>query len=182
MYRVSCCWSQGQTSGHNKQTFFLTSIKHREMNQKIAGCLFVCVCVCARVLHCAGGASSIISSFAASFAGYMRKTSLRGTAPPSCSGVSMAAAASAAKAQMAPPGGGAPYINLHSTAVTAAAAAEKLQQVSLADCNAASVVSSRRGSTDGGSSDTSSNFGADFLPGALGVAFIPITLVFNDLR
>lgn len=34
-----------------------------------------------------------------------------------------------------------------------------------------------------GSSDTSSNFGgADYLPGALGVAFVPITLVFKELR
>lgn len=140
-----------------------------------------CLCVFVRVLPCAGGASSIISSFAASFAGYRHKTSVRGTAPPSCSGVSVAAVASAAKAPMALPGGAA-YVNLHSTAVTAAAAAEKLQQVSLADCNAASVVSSRRGSTDGGNSDTSSNFGAGYLPGSLGVAFIPITLVFNDLR
>lgn len=31
-------------------------------------------------------------------------------------------------------------------------------------------------------SDTSSNFEEDYLPGALGVAFIPITLVFRDLR
>jgi hypothetical protein len=137
------------------------------------------------VLH-AGGASSIISSFAASFAGYRRKTSVQGTAPPSCSGVSMGAVASATKAHMAPAGGGggggAGFVGLHSAAVNAAAAAEKLQQVSLADCNAASISSSQRGSTDGGSSDTSSNFGADYLPGALGVAFIPITLVFNDLR
>jgi hypothetical protein len=33
-----------------------------------------------------------------------------------------------------------------------------------------------------GSSDTSSNFGAQYLPSALGMTFVPITLVFRDLR
>lgn len=136
------------------------------------------------LFHCvtAGGASSIISSLAVSIAGYRRKTSVRGGAA-SCAGVAQTYTTATA-APAAVQAGGNSYVGLHSTALTAVAVAEKKnQRQTVGGLNAAEgSASSTSGTSLSGGSDTSSNFGPEYLPGALGVAFIPITLVFKDLR
>lgn len=138
-----------------------------------------------------GGTSSIISSIAASIAGYRsRKNSVRG-GQNSCSEASAVAAgsfsvlmtsaygrraSSRTNSANGAAGAGPAYASLHSRTLTASAVAEKA-----AKCEEES--GSLHGSSSlSGSSDTSSNFGAQYLPSALGMTFVPITLVFRDLR
>lgn len=143
-------------------------------------------------LHALAGGTSIISSIAASIAGYKsRKNSLRG-GPNSSAGTSAVAAgsfsalmpsvtsargrraSSRANSASGAPGVGPAYASLHSRTLTASAVAEKGGKGEEGSLHGSDSLS--------GSSDTSSNFGAEYLPGSLGMTFVPITLVFRDLR
>jgi hypothetical protein len=61
-------------------------------------------------------------------------------------------------------------------------AEKKKQRQTVGGLSAVEGTTSSGGASLSGSSDTSSQFGPEYVPGGLGVAFIPITLVFKDLR
>lgn len=126
----------------------------------------------------AAGGGSIIISMAASMAGYKRKGSARG-GPASCTGTAMSAPAGGVGSIL----GDAAVVGEGTAAsYQAGAAAANLRNTGCSGAQVArSMVSASRLSMSSGGGASELGLGA-MLPEALGVDFVPITLVFTELR